>query len=993
MPKLMFVSDHCLLDRSSGTAISQKAILETLAGAGWEVRAATLSCCAGDQEYPFASINPTLDPVKAAGMCVSVDDGTFPHEIYIAHSTQLRKLRPWELQDYVEMTAERLKSFRPDIVMTNCSFILRPLLAQAKQLGAKIVYYLGDPLDERQLGRILSTVDKVIAPSNFLASFMQDSPHKPAQVVRPIIPEALAGKINQERLRVSSRKERYVTMFDPSPEKGGLLFFNIVSEVSRHCENIKFRCVEGIWGKRDWERLGISPDDLGRIEWLPFVQDTAVILEETSLLLVPSLVEHECSQVVTGAMLGGVPVLAMRNSALAEQIGDGGIMFDPPPVLVGNHLLPPPTEEIHRWAQFVRALMENDKLYERAVALALKQANQATPEQNRQATLTYLSSILREPLHDDATLKDPRSSDAARHYREAMVAELTGITARLESDPRGGNGLIDDAPYSQLLQRSLAQPAIKDALAAVNASNWDQARSILDPYLRIFPEDIAALAMLAEVAEAQEQEAEVARLLEKIVTLAPGFLQGQERLISFLRRSGNTASALTHSAALLSRAPENPRYQALHAGLLSAANRYHEAIALYEMCCTDGIGSALDWMQYGLALKTVGRRQAGIEAFRKAIEISPENGAAWHGLSNMKLEVFGASDIDYLEYVLAEKSISDIDKANIHFTLGKAYEDAKNYKSSFDHYSRANAVRSTKAAYDPRGIEEYVAQAKDAFSKAFFSNRKDFGLDTSAPIFVLGLHRAGSTLVEQILASHSLVEGTRELPYMLRLGRHFGGINLKGSERGLAIELLNDLTGPESRRIGQRYLDLCKADRVTSAPYFVDKMPTNWVYTGLIHLCLPNARIIDIRRRPMAAGFAQFKMNFGDGVAHSFDQENIARYYCAYSGLMAHFDEVLPGRVHHIQYETLVSDTESEIRRLLKYCRLPFEDSCLRYWETDRAVHTPSSEQVRQPIFKSAVDQWTHYADWLGPMREAFANFIDDAGMPSEHGALKRTEE
>ena len=258
---------------------------------------------------------------------------------------------------------------------------------------------------------------------------------------------------------------------------------------------------------------------------------------------------------------------------------------------------------------------------------------------------------------------------------------------------------------------------------------------------------------------------------------------------------------------------------------------------------------------------------------------------------------------------------------------------------------------------------------------------------------MLGLHRAGSTLTEQILSSHSQIEGTRELPYMLRIGRDFGGLGPRGQERGLIADLLRDLSPEESADLGQTYLDLSQPERLTDRPHFIDKMPANWMYTGLIHLILPNAKIIDIRRKPMAAGFALFKMNFGEGVGHSYNQEDIARYYRAYADLMAHFDAVLPGRVHHIQYETLVEDTETEIRSLIDYCGLPFEEGCLRYWETERAVQTPSSEQVRKPIFKDAVEQWHNYAEWLGPMRAAFGDLIATDSEGPGQAALVKAEE
>lgn len=656
--------------------------------------------------------------------------------------------------------------------------------------------------------------------------------------------------------------------------------------------------------------------------------------------------------------------------------------------MVENHLSPPDSEDLQRWTQFIKVLMENEDLYARAVNLALGESKRLAPERRAAAAVEFFAQLLIKPVQAVAADDAPRTTEALSRYRAQMAAKREEINAAVEAGTATGSGAANDSPYLPLLQLSLAQPAIKDALAAASANDWAKARTILESYLRLVPEDLTALALLAEVAEGQEREGEARQLLEQLVLLAPGFLQGQQRLIMHLRKSGDATSALDHSATLLARAPDNPRYQALQAGLLTTANQFGEAIALYETCFATYPGAPHDWMQYALALKTLGRQSEGIAAYRKAIEVAPKHGAAWHGLSNMKLAVFESSDIDYMEYILTEDGLSDDDRSHLHFTLGKAYEDAKGYAPSFEHYSKANEIRRAQNSYDVSRVEGYVAQAKETFTEAFFAERKDYGLQVDDPIFVLGLHRAGSTLTEQILASHSRIEGTRELPYMLRVGRDFGGLGPRGQERELIADLLRDLSAAECAQLGQTYLDLSRPERMTDRQHFIDKMPANWMYTGLIHLFLPNAKIIDIRRKPMAAGFALFKMNFGDGVGHSYNQEDIARYYRAYTDLMAHFDAVLPGRVHHIQYETLVDDTEAEIRRLIDYCGLPFEEGCLRYWETERAIQTPSSEQVRQPIFKAAVDQWTHYAEWLEPMRASFGELMEDAGAPSSQPAL-----
>lgn len=989
MPKLLFVSESCLLDHSSGAAKSVRAMLKALAAAAWEVRSTTLNCCDGDREYPLSNAYSLLDAHNNTGDRITIHDGTVEHEILVARSTRHRKLRPWELRAYLEMAEETMDAFQPDIVLTYSSELLSPLLARAQRLGAHTVYYVANPAVLRRPDASLPFVDDVIAPSRFVANICKETLGKSAHLVRPIVPRVLDGEANRSAARISTRAERFVTLINPSPQKGGFFFINIAAQAATIAPQVKFRAVESRWTRRDWEKLGVSAADLDRIDWYPHTKDMARIYDETAVLLVPSLWEEAAGRVIAEALLVGVPVLAMQNGGMPEELGEGGILFDLPPELAANHLAAPEAEDLLRWTQFIQVLMENDNLYGRAVTLALKQADHVSPERRSAEAVKLFSELLDAPAKT-ASAGDPALATALQQHRDRMRQDREEINARVEAGRDAEAKRAEDTPYLPLLQRSLAQPAIKDALAAASNKDWETARHILEPYLRLVPEDLTALALLAEVAVGQEREAEALQLLQRLVELAPGFLQGQQRLLSHLRHAGNAGAALEHSAMLLARAPENLRYQALHAGLLTAANRFDEAIALYETCFASYTGTAHDWMQYGLALKTLGRQSEGIAAYRQAIEIAPKHGAAWHGLSNMKLAVFEQADIDYMEYLLGEEGLSDEDRSNLHFTLGKAHEDAKSYAASFEHYAQANAVRRARNDYDVGRVEDYVAQAKETFTPEFFAARKDFGHKASDPIFVLGLHRAGSTLTEQILASHSQIEGTRELPYMLQIGRDFGGLGPRGQERGLIADLLRDLSLEECADRGQTYLELSRSERLMDRPIFIDKMPANWMYAGLIHLILPNAKIIDIRRKPMAAGFALFKMNFGKGVDHSYSQEDIARYYRAYANLMAHFDEVLPGRVHHIQYETLVENTEAEIRRVIDYCGLPFEEGCLRYWETERAIQTPSSEQVRKPIFKGAVDQWTHYAPWLEPMRMAFGDLITADEAELNRPALAR---
>lgn len=970
MPKLLFLSESCLFDHSSGAAHSARAMLRALADAGWEVHATTLNICDGNSEYPLAERIPVLDGA-VAGQVICVDDDKISHEIMLAQSTQIAKLRPWDLRAFHQMALARLRDFRPDIVLTYCSPACYPLLANAQRLGAQTVFYVANPAVLKKPDMQLSYVDHVVTPSAWLAELCVAKLNLPTQVVHNIVQPMFAGQQNQRPERISTRRERYVTMVNPAASKGGLFFINIAAQMAVLAPDVKFRAVESRWSRQNWVDLGVSDADLGRIDWHPHSQEMGAIYADAAMLLVPSLWEEASGRVIAEAMLAGLPVLAMRSGGIPEQMGEGGILFDLPPALSENYIAPPDKADLIRWSQFIKVLMENDALYAQAVTLALREVPRVGPDARAAAAVQVFQDFYHAPTHR-LVGDNPHVVAALSAFRTQMAQQRMQINADVENAPLAELSKVPaDTPYFPLLQRSLAQPAVKEALAAASAKQWEQARAILQPYLRLVPDDLTALALLAEVSDAQDRESETRELLEQIVNLAPGFLQGQQRLLAHLRRHGDSGSGLTISVALLARAPDNPRYQALHAALLVAAGKFNEAIALYDTCFANYAGSAQDWMQYGLALKTVGRQEEGVAAYRTAISLAPKNGQAWHGLSNMKLAVFAPEDVAAMQDLIKQQDGTSDDLANIHFTLGKAYEDEKNYANSFTHYAEANAIRRATRDYDVGIIEDYVAQAKEAFTPEFFSERAGFGHPERGPIFVLGMHRAGSTLTEQILASHSQIEGTRELPYMLQLGRYFNHGNL-------SADLLRDLDGKEAARLGQRYLALSQPERHSTRPLFVDKMPANWMYTGLIHLFLPNAKIIDIRRRPMAAGFALFKMNFGLGVDHSYDQVDIARYYRAYVDLMGHFDAVLPGRIHHIEYEALVDDPDTEIRRLIDFCDIPFEAGCLRYWETERAIQTPSSEQVRQPIFKSAVDQWTHYEEWLKPMRAAFGGKLNN---------------
>ncbi len=325
---------------------------------------------------------------------------------------------------------------------------------------------------------------------------------------------------------------------------------------------------------------------------------------------------------------------------------------------------------------------------------------------------------------------------------------------------------------------------------------------------------------------------------------------------------------------------------------------------------------------------------------------------------------------------LRRPDLSEEDRFHFHFSLGKAFEDAREYTKSFQHYEQGNAIRRAMIHYDADENSQQMHRSKELLTREFFATRENWGSPAPDPIFIVGLPRAGSTLLEQILSSHPLVEGTMELPDIIDMARSLGG----GRARGAASkypEILAEMSADELRALGEQYIANTRIQRKSDAPFFIDKMPNNFAHIGLIQLILPRAKIIDARRHPMGCCFSGFKQHFARGQHFTYGLDDIGRYYRDYVELMAHVDVALPGRVHRVIYETMVDDTETEVRRLLDYCGLPFDQRCLRFYENERAVRTASSEQVRQPIYRDGVDHWQHYEPWLEPLKRALGPVLE----------------
>jgi hypothetical protein len=379
------------------------------------------------------------------------------------------------------------------------------------------------------------------------------------------------------------------------------------------------------------------------------------------------------------------------------------------------------------------------------------------------------------------------------------------------------------------------------------------------------------------------------------------------------------------------------------------------------------------WMSLGHALKTAGNNGESVDAYLKAIERAPNLGEAYWSLANLKTFRFSPAQIQAMREQLAGSALSPDDRFHFEFSLGKALEDAGEYADSFEHYREGNRQRRQMIRYDADENHAHVERSKRLFTAEFFAERKGFGNPAPDPIFVVGLPRAGSTLIEQILASHSSVEGTMELPDVAMLARMVGARTTRSAGSAYP-RALGKFSAEELHGLGWRYLEQTRIQRKTPAPIFIDKMPNNFAHVGFIHLMLPNAKIVDARRHPLGCCFSAFKQHFARGQTFTYDLHELGRYYRDYVELMAHFDAVLPGRVHRVLYENMVEDTEGEVRRLLDYCGLPFEESVLRFHENQRAVRTASSEQVRQPIFKEGVDHWKHFEPWLVPLQEALGD-------------------
>ena len=504
---------------------------------------------------------------------------------------------------------------------------------------------------------------------------------------------------------------------------------------------------------------------------------------------------------------------------------------------------------------------------------------------------------------------------------------------------------------------------LQKAIDAANAKNGALAEQLARDFVATHPSDVIALKLLGELlmqkdnyASAQAAEALFAKCLE----LSPDFIPARLSYAKLLVKMAKLAPARTQIEMLLRSDPQNASFRRMMAYTLGQIGEYDDALKYHEALLADIPHEPSAWMVYANDLRAAGRTDDSIAAYRRVLEINPEFSGAYWALGDLKTFRLSPEEVAHIQEQLKRTGLSVANRVYLDFTLGKALEDEGRYEDAFAHFRTANALQRSILPYDAARTAREFAALKSIFTAEFFAERAGEGHPTADPIFIVGLPRSGSTLVEQILASHSEVEGTRELPCLQ---------SLVAQMQGEFNRRLTGLKGEALARLGEQYLEDARIYRSLGRARFTDKMLRNFAYTGLIHAILPRAKIIDVRRNPLDCCLANFKQMFGGGYPHSYDLADLGKYYNAYLDLMAHYDTVLPGKIHRISYEELVEDPEAEVRKLLDYLALPFEEQCLKFYESGRPVRTASSEQVRMPIFKHSLGGWRKYERWIAPLK------------------------
>jgi tetratricopeptide (TPR) repeat protein len=578
-------------------------------------------------------------------------------------------------------------------------------------------------------------------------------------------------------------------------------------------------------------------------------------------------------------------------------------------------------------------------------------------------------------------LRDKKPGKALKHLQK--VAEVAPNRAATQiylgkAYASIGQGIEADQAFEKAFKLDPRRAALAEASEAQRAGQIDKAEKLLRSVLSQDPNDVTALRLLGNIAADANRWAAARKLIGRAVELAPDFILawGDLALLSLKQERFEEAMELVEKAIELD--DQLPFAWVIKANILAKSQKHEEALETYQKAIdiSPGHGGALSGQ--GHVLKTIGRQEESIAAYRECIKNHPAQGEAYWSLANLKTFEFNADEVAIMQKLVEEESLADEPKVNMLLSLGKHFENEKEYDKAFEHYRRGNDLRRGHETYDPVQTQVIHNRIIEVFDPEFFRQREGSGDKSEAPILVLGLPRSGSTLIEQILASHSQVEGTMELPDLARAVKE---VSRARKDRVEYPEAVADLSMKDLEALGSQYLKSTMRYR-TGSVYFIDKMPNNFPSIGFLHLILPNAKVINARRHPLDSCMGCYKQLFYRGQSFTYDQFELGQYYLEYQRMMDHWHDVLPGKVLDVQYEDMVLDQEAQTRRLLDHCGLPWEDQVLRFYETDRPINTASSEQVRQPIYTKAINFWKNYEDHLGELIEILEPLLKD--LPAE---------
>lgn len=577
----------------------------------------------------------------------------------------------------------------------------------------------------------------------------------------------------------------------------------------------------------------------------------------------------------------------------------------------------------------------------------------------------------------------------ARYSRGDLLEAVNDLQQAVEIDPSFANawrtlsevllaqGNEDEAAKAHarsVLTREV-DPALRQATELFAAGRVGVAEGICREYLRINPTDVNAMRLLADIGYKLGIMEEAVQLYQRCLELAPDYHMARHKYALALSKQDKFEAAMEQVNHLIKIDPNNVAYKTLHAAIASSAGRFDEAHVVYEDVLARVPDAVTILTSYGHSLRYSGKGEKAAIIYRRAIAADAGHGDAYWSLANLKTVKFTAAEAEDMTKRLLAIAGDSPDKYHLAFAVGKALEDLKDYSGSFDAYKAGNEIKRRYSGYDAEDNTQRIDDSIAVCDDKFISQFDEGGHPDSSPIFIVGLPRSGSTLLEQILASHSQVEATAELHFISRIAAQLEGTRKRGELRRYP-KLLADLSRDERIALGQQYLDACSVYR-SNGTKFIDKLPNNFMHVALIRAILPNATVIDARRSPMAACFANFKQLFAEGQPFTYSLEDIGHYYADYQRLMLHWQQVMPGQCLTVEYENVVGDLEGQVARMLEHCSLDFEDACVSFHENDRAVRSASSEQVRQPIFQGGLEQWRHFESALGPLK----NVLNSRGL------------